>query len=375
MSASDYGGTAGDDQGTYSSHYSVALWGGVCLTYRSETEMNVILKNAGKFIMASVPASKDKDATVNIGASAFTALEGASYTAEDVIDYVDTITVELLGSNKKGEYTNTFALYELGAYGHCTGYTKNVVPAEIKARKGKTGSFKDPRDGKTYKTITIGDQTWFAENLDYDYKVHVNEADDALDPDFECVSGDPDPTKNHPCVEGLVYEYADEDQAKLFGRLYSWAAAIDSASLARAESPLTCGKGTTCSLPAKVQGICPEGWRLPSRKEMQKLNDAACDSMFKRLCFTQEAAYSTSGWKNEADAGEDWLGISLYPTGYYAYSKETPKEWSVGSSVYVWTATEYSAAYAYHSDGWYVGSSSIKKEDATAVRCIQDEAK
>ena len=89
--------------------------------------------------------------------------------------------------------------------------------AEVKA----TGSMKDSRDGKTYKTVRIGNQVWFAENLNYD--------------------------DGH----GLCPMREKENCAK-YGRLYNF----ESGSEAGASSILS---------------LCPEGWHIPDSLEFVEL--------------------------------------------------------------------------------------------------------
>ncbi len=77
--------------------------------------------------------------------------------------------------------------------------------------KPETGNFTDPRDGKTYKTVKVGDQWIMAENLAYK----------------------PD--------NGKFWAYEnDESNIAIYGYLYDWETAMN---------------------------IAPEGWHLPSRKE------------------------------------------------------------------------------------------------------------
>ncbi len=94
----------------------------------------------------------------------------------------------------------------------------NSMVTETNQSKSETGSFTDPRDGKIYKTVKIGDQWIMAENLAYL----------------------PD-TGNY-----WAYEDVDSNIA-IYGYLYDWETAMN---------------------------IAPEGWHLPSRKEWIALQKA-----------------------------------------------------------------------------------------------------
>ena len=121
----------------------------------------------------------------------------------------------------------------------------------------KYDSMVDPRDKQVYKVVKIDvpdanySQVWMAENLNYADSVKT------------------------PSLKGSNWCYNnDENNCKVSGRYYPWAAAIDSVALASDDkAPLDCGYGKKCGLDRAVQGICPDGWHLPSVDDWQTLMD------------------------------------------------------------------------------------------------------
>ncbi|MBR6942909.1 MAG: hypothetical protein IKH55_07585, partial [Fibrobacter sp.] len=126
------------------------------------------------------------------------------------------------------------------------------VPKEARLNpKIKYDTMIDPRDKQVYKVVKIDvpdtnySQVWMAENLNYADSVKT------------------------PSLKGRNWCYNnDEKNCNVGGRYYTWAAAIDSVALANdPKEPLDCGYGKTCGLNHSVQGICPDGWHLPTLRE------------------------------------------------------------------------------------------------------------
>jgi len=118
-----------------------------------------------------------------------------------------------------------------------------------------TSPFTDPRDGKTYKTVTIGKQTWMAENLNYE-------------------------------AEGSKFYNDDPANGEKYGLLYDWETAMK---------------------------VCPPGWHLPSNKEWHYLaNFAGGDEI------AGEKLKATDGWNDSDDSTDDY-GFSALPGGVYSY--------------------------------------------------------
>lgn len=97
----------------------------------------------------------------------------------------------------------------------------------------------DGRDGQKYRVVTIGSQTWMAENLNFKTE------------------------KSH------CYNDVDSNCTK-YGRLYTWADAMDSAGVFSSTGK-GCGFDTVCFPTEPIRGICPEGWHFPDAMEWYTL--------------------------------------------------------------------------------------------------------
>lgn len=209
------------------------------------------------------------------------------------------------------------------------------------------GTLTDTRDKRTYKTVTVGTQTWMAENLNY--------ADSMTTPSLKGKSW---------CYDNIA---ANCDET---GRLYTWAAAIDSVKLANdKENPRVCGYGVTCTLPAKVQGVCPAGWRLPKFDDWKILITLVNGSSTKMKNIKLK---STSGW-SDGDNGSNSFGFSVFPTGH-RYSDGY--FYNAGIEASFWDASETNKSEAgcmsffIHYDDAL--SSLGDKDYGFSVRCIED---
>jgi len=169
---------------------------------------------------------------------------------------------------------------------------ENVTAEEEK----KISSFTDSRDGKTYKAVEIGTQTWMAENLNYEVKGSI------------CYNDDP--------------AYCEK-----YGRLYDWATAM--------KLPVKCNSGyCTKQVENPHRGICPEGWHLPNREEWQTLVDFAGGKEYVR-----KKLKAKTGWNNyegQTGNGTDNYGFAALPGG--AGCKDY-KQYCIPGDIGIWLGT------------------------------------
>ena len=205
----------------------------------------------------------------------------------------------------------------------------------------------DSRDGKVYKTVEIGDQIWMAENLNY-----YDDSDLSVKEKSWCYG------KN---------DNGDSTTCDVAGRLYTWAAAIDSARL-YADKSLVCGYGIACALPDTVYGICPSGWHLPNKAEWEALFSAVGGKSTAGTVLK-----SQMGWTKNGN-GTDAFGFSALPVGFRA---DNSRFYGDDEDAYFWSSTmkmdvrntPYSMSVYYDEKSAYMN---FDMKFSFSVRCLKN---
>ena len=215
----------------------------------------------------------------------------------------------------------------------------------------------DERDGKRYKTVTIGDQVWMAENLNY-----VDSA-------------------KTPSLKGESWCYNNEAaNCTVGGRLYTWYAAIDWEKLATdADNPLDCRNySIPCGLSGMVQGICPSGWHLPSHAEWNALfvavggQSTSVEEVYSQSPAAGKGLKSQTGWHN-AGNGTDAFGFSALPVGFRDVNGGYDYD---GHYAHFWSSTEINVSDVFIMEAIYSSDDAFLdrsyKTYGYPIRCVKD---
>lgn len=147
-------------------------------------------------------------------------------------------------------------------------------------------------DGNSYNTVTIGTQIWMAENLKVTHY-----------PDGTAILYITDNSQWGNLEDNEIddaYCYFNNDangEADTYGALYTWAAAMGDNAV------------SSNSIPSGVQGVCPDGWHLPSDEEWTVLNDYLIDNGYNWDGTTSgnkvgKSMAATSGWNSSTTPGD-----------------------------------------------------------------------
>ena len=189
------------------------------------------------------------------------------------------------------------------------------------------------QDGKTYKTVKIGNQTWMAENLSvstYRNGDTIPQVQDA---------------KTWSSLKTGAWCYYEEKKADgvIYGKLYNWYAVTD------------------------PRGLAPEGWHIASDADWTQLS-----SVIGGKIGTSFKIKSPKGWLGTGN-GTNETGFSALPGGTRSIELFS----FAGNYGYWWTSNEFDSYSAWNRFLSYnnndIGRSTGWKQFGNSVRCVKGE--
>ena len=268
-----------------------------------------------------------------------TEIGGALYMDGTYMKQVDANTAITINNLTEGNHTIKVSGTETNEKSFTILPNQTTYGSIDKKRKDLTGkpcpgmpTFTDPRDGQVYPTVKIGTQCWFKENLNIGTRINGIQ--------------NQDPT--NPTIEKYCYD-DNESNCDSYGGLYQWDEMMKNST-----SP-------------GVQGICPEGWHIPTDEEWTTLTDFLGGSG-----VVAGKMKSTRGWYNNGN-GSNSSGFTALPGGYRTSNGDF---YSLPNNADFWSSSEYSSTNPRYRNLYYdnkdVGRYYNNKTYGFSCRCLQD---
>jgi len=294
------------------------------------------------------------DVTSTAGTVTFSVTSNTSWTISESVSWLSvnpssgtangTLTVNYdanpSSNTRTGEITVT-----------ASGGTPEVVVTVIQQGQqywACSQSITDERDGKTYNTVLIGSQCWMSQNLNVG----------------TMVAGSANQS-NNGTIEKYCYNNS-EANCTTYGGLYQWNEMME----------YTTTRG--------VQGICPQGWHVPTDGEWTVLTSFVLNQSA-WICggntnYYAKALASTTGWDSYSEictvgnnqASNNASGFAGLPGGYEGADGLYYHQGKFG---YWWSSSEYNISYAWSRILAYNVANIYRNNYrfySFSVRCLKD---
>jgi uncharacterized protein (TIGR02145 family) len=216
-------------------------------------------------------------------------------------------------------------------------YFKEITETGIKTAEGTVTDV----EGNVYKTVTIGKQTWMAQNL------RVKKYSDNTP--IKHVSGNDNWRLQKNLNKGYCQLKSASSGEKDYGILYTWGAATN---------------GNNDSYKT-IQGVCPDGWHLPSVEDWWQLVEL--------IVYSHPQSTGTALKATEAIGTNDY-GFNALMGGYRNSMTGSIKD--IGIQGFWWTSSKSGRSEAiYRNLGIAytgIGKYTERKKCGMSVRCVED---
>ena len=252
-------------------------------------------------------------------------------------------------------YVRAYATNETGTgYGNQLSFTMAVAPIDGQPCPG-VATITD-YDNNTYNTVQIGNQCWMKENLRTTHYA-----------DGTSISLG---SSTSTTTAYRYYPANDSSNVSTYGYFYNWPAVMHNSS-------------SSSSKLSGVQGVCPNGWHVPSDVEWTQLTDYV-SGQSEYVCGSSndniaKALASTTGWNSSTNtctpgnnpSANNATGFSAVPSGSY-YGNYG----NFGYGVDFWSATQFDSSYAFFCSLIYnqaiMYGYIYSKDNGYSVRCLRD---